>query len=275
MLNKSAALLSALFLILLINQLPLYADDFNSFGKIDTLKIDSKIFNETREILVYLPNDYNQNSSYPVIYSMAKTFYFKVAGLPKLLDSLYTYDYPRAIIVGVETEEEEEIYADSPKGQEFRKFIIIEVFAEVERKYSVQNDKNSRFLLGFSAGATTVCDIAFEYPEYFNRVAAQSPGWMSLNSSGTRTTDFTQASLANLKKNNSGLYPSFWIVWGNDADVTEIGGLWESRSRENGSKIIEAMKEKNIFVETSIVDGTHNLHLYKTTIIPALNFLLK
>lgn len=273
--NKLSFFLLAFFLFPLINISIVNAENFSadSAGKIDSLKIKSGILGVEKDVFVYLPRDYNPQKTYPVIYCFIKTFYFNVVEFPQLLDSLYASGFPEAIIASVDTDEEE-VYADSPQGKKFREFAAKEIIAEIDQKYSTDKKSQSRFLLGFSAGATVACEIAFEYPGYFGKVAAQSPGWMTMNSTRLRTIDFTEASLVNLKENKSTVYPSFWFVWGDEKNIDVRGGLWESRSRENSTKILRAMKEKNIQVESSVVPGSHNLQLYHSTIIPALNYLM-
>jgi enterochelin esterase-like enzyme len=269
--NKSSYFLIAFFIIYISIS---NAKDISSFGGTsDSLKIRSTILNAEKDIYVYLPKDYNPQKKYPVIYCLIKAFYFNVVKFPQLLDSLYASGFPEAIIASVDTDEEE-VYADTHQGKKFREFAAKEITAEIDQKYSTNKNSQSRFLLGFSAGATVACEIAFEYPGYFGKVAAQSPGWMTRNSTGLRTIDFTEATLLNLKENKSTAYPSFWFVWGDEKNIDVRGGLWESRSRENSTKILRAMKEKKIRVELSIVPGSHSLQLYHSTIIPALNYLM-
>jgi predicted alpha/beta superfamily hydrolase len=155
--------------------------------RIDSLKIDSKIFDTERKVLIYTPWEYENDSflKCEVIYvfdAQAREYFDNVhSALPFLNNSQFPM-----IVVGVVSEERnkdflpenehpemQKDYADNSGGADrFIDFLNDELIPYVESQYRTLP---KRIAVGHSNGATFIMYCLFKNPEIFDACIAISP----------------------------------------------------------------------------------------------------
>jgi len=115
-----------------------------SFAQIDYKVIDSEILQDSREIKIQLPRNYNNNpdKSYPVFFVLDGDYLFEpVAGNVDYYS--YWEDMPESIVVGInqvgkrrtDTEYDKETYLPTKQGAEFFEFIGGELLPIIDKNY--------------------------------------------------------------------------------------------------------------------------------------------
>ncbi len=144
------------------NTIPLLAENYT----IDTLAINSSVLNEKREILIYKPQEFEQDDSVLIIY---------------LLDGEYSvyhinciakeqFDKP-VIGIGIVNTDRRRDMIPGNQPDKFLKFISNELISEIESGYLI----DQRILFGHSnAGGFTVYSI-INAPSLFDKYIASSP----------------------------------------------------------------------------------------------------
>lgn len=151
-----------------------------NIGQIDT--IYSKILNEEREILIYLPesikySDYKREK-YPVIYLLDGRYNFLqlVALERQYAEKNDTKILPEMIIVGISNENENKRHLDySPtksgnnesngRGDQFLEFVNSELFTHIENQYPASSQ--NRTIIGHSFGGVAVLNALSRHSDMF------------------------------------------------------------------------------------------------------------
>jgi enterochelin esterase-like enzyme len=241
-----------------------------SGGVVDSFVVESAALRETLTVRVYRPRGYSPARRYPAVYVLQQGVFFDRLGLPTWMDSATTGTTPPALVVAVPDANGLGAFRpDLPRGDAYGRFIASELVPAVEARYSAQRGPDGRLLLGFSAGANVLIDVAARNPDTFGRVAAASPGWMHVDERGAIGVDFHEAAARNVATASSPPGSAFWFVWG------DAPSEWERRSRANGSTVLAALRARGATViDAGVVPGDHGLGLARTTMAPALAFLL-
>ena len=149
----------------------------------ETVTIKSKILNEDRKILVYLPAEYkNSSTRYPVLYTLDGNTYFMASlGIMK-----YHADFdnaPEMIIVAIPNTNRQRDFTPtktdyspvSGGADNFLKFIKEELFPFIEKNYRTQPYK---VFSGHSLGGLCVFYALLYEPDMFNAfIAVSSSIW--------------------------------------------------------------------------------------------------
>lgn len=236
-------------------------------GRIDTNFINTKDFGQ-QEIQVYLPHNFEITKDIPVLYCLNGEIYFKYVSFIPMLDSLFQFGTNAFVVVSLPSIG---WVPEDSLSKKARSLMINEIVAQTEKYYSLSVAKENRWLLGFSSGASLCVDLGINFPNTFDKIALQSPGWMIWDNDLKRISiDYTNDILNILDKKDKNISTKFWFVWG-DSTTDQ----WESRSRENGEKIIRALNKKGgVTIHGGLVNGGHGLHIIKKSFEGALNFLL-
>jgi len=152
------------------------------FGK--SIPLDSKILKRSVNVLVWVPQGYNQSTSlYPVLYDLNSFFSFTYdCGTVELLSR--TTDIPSMIVVGVPQLFDGyvpipfEERADTLAGADLSiRFLKEELIPLVEKSYRTNS---LRILYGHSVGGLFTMYAMFNYPDMFAGYLAGSP-WFQNN----------------------------------------------------------------------------------------------
>jgi predicted alpha/beta superfamily hydrolase len=146
-----------------------------------TERIESRILDETRKLLVYVPPDYRTaRTRYPVLYLLDGDVHFhhvsglvdflawSKRGLPMIVVGICTVDRTRDLTARRR--------ADAPTSggaDRFLAFIERELFPFVEGKYRTSG---TRILVGHSLGGSFAFYTLFNKPRLFNAYIAIAPG---------------------------------------------------------------------------------------------------
>ncbi len=128
---------------------------FSTFSEFEILELNSKILNQKRKIYVSLPEDYDENINYPVIYvtdaNILKIFEIVVQTLRQQVNFS---NFPKCIVVGIyinaRDRNNELDIKYGVNGQKFKDYIFKEVVPFIDKKYSVSSFKA---IYGHSNGA--------------------------------------------------------------------------------------------------------------------------
>lgn len=155
-------------------------------GYVDQLS--SKILKEERTLNIYLPEGYDKNKKYPVIYLLdgsADEDFIHVVGLVQFNTFAWIERIPQSIVVGIaNTNRKRDFTAPStretdlklvPKGggsANFIAFLEKELQPYIEKKYSTDGNKT---IIGQSLGGLLATEILFTKPALFNTYIIISP----------------------------------------------------------------------------------------------------
>ena len=145
-----------------------------------TVTIHSKILNEERTMLVYLPPDYEQGTEeYPVLYLLdGETHFFHGSGIVEYLSRLGLI--PQLIVVAITNVDRTRDFSPThvenqptTGGAEmFLSFLDDELIPHIDNQY---HTAKFRILMGHSLGGTFATYSLFNNPELFNAYIAISP----------------------------------------------------------------------------------------------------
>lgn len=168
-------------------------------GKVEVLH--SKVLNEDRTLNIYLPDGYNTDSSYSVIYLLdggANEDFIHIAGLVQYNTFSWINQIPPSIVVGIANVDRERDFTLStstefdkklvhaPGGANtFIQFIAEELQPYINSRYST-NAHNT--IIGQSLGGLLATEILFSQPRLFEKYIIISPSlWWNSRSILKRT----------------------------------------------------------------------------------------
>ena len=155
-----------------------------------TITFRSEILNEDRVLNIYLPNNYNSDSSkvYPVIYLLDGSKdedFIHISGLVQFSSFSWINIIPETIVVGIanidrkkdftfKTDVEEHIkeFPTAGKSEKFIDFMELELLPFIENNFNVNATKT---LIGQSLGGLLATEILFRRPNLFNNYIIVSP----------------------------------------------------------------------------------------------------
>lgn len=159
-----------------------------TIGKI--VSINSKILNETRTLNIYLPSNYQADSSkeYPVIYLLDGSRdedFIHIAGLVQFGSFPWINMIPESIVIGIsnidrkrdftypsESKLDQEEFPTSGKSEKFISFLEKELQSFIDSAYRT---KSSKTIIGQSLGGLLATEILFKKPELFDHYIIVSP----------------------------------------------------------------------------------------------------
>ncbi|MFA5507622.1 MAG: alpha/beta hydrolase-fold protein [Vulcanimicrobiota bacterium] len=207
-------------------------------GRFVQHKLNSKHMGGERTVTVRLPDHYDPDKNYPVVYLQDGQNMFDARsgfmGREWQVDETFARlnaggRVPEAVLVGVHhgpARNSEYTHRPDPnygggEGQKYEDFFMSELMPAVEATYSM--DPTRRVLMGSSLGGLVSLAIGLNHPASFAAVAALSPSvWWADGQMPTET----------LEREIGSERPRIWIDMG-----TEEGGTDEfgKRSLENGN----------------------------------------
>ena len=165
-----------------------YSQEKKDFKIGEILEIDSKILNEKRTLNINLPQDYNPNEKYDVIYLLdgsANEDFIHVSGLVQFFK--LQLKMPNTIIVGIANvdrkrdftflttiEKDKKDFPTTGGSEEFIEFLEKELQPFVNQKYTTTDKK---YLIGQSLGALLASEILIKKPNLFNQYLIISPSF--------------------------------------------------------------------------------------------------
>lgn len=149
-------------------------------GIIQEQHINSDALDRSMPLMIYLPPNYSDLYTYPLVIVQDGRDYFQLGRLPKVADQLIENgDIHDIIIVGIPYENPkmrwEMYHPDGELNQDYVKFLVCELLPFMKSQYAVDDLAASRTLVGDSLGGTVSFLTALQYPNTFSNVIMQSP----------------------------------------------------------------------------------------------------
>ena len=156
----------------------------------ETLKINSKILKEQRNIHIYLPNSYQQDAQkkYPVIYLLDGSKdedFIHIAGLVQFCSFSWINIIPESIVVGIgnvdrkrdftypsNNEKDKKDFPTTGGSANFIQFIASELQPLIQKNYRVSSQKT---IIGQSLGGLLATEVLFKKPDLFDNYLIISP----------------------------------------------------------------------------------------------------
>jgi predicted alpha/beta superfamily hydrolase len=211
---KTRITLSAFFFVIIVSAQQLSTTDVNVVaGKIVRIESFPSQIITPRNIDIWLPNDYNSNKKYDVVYmhdgqmlfDSTKTWNHKEWKVDEVFSELIkTKRIKDCIVVGIwnngadriseyfptkiynklsdnQKQQISQKYANGKpaNGDNYLKFIVEELKPYIDNNFSTFSDKDHNFMMGSSMGGLISIYGICEYPEVFGGVACLSTAWFS------------------------------------------------------------------------------------------------
>lgn len=188
--NKTVLILLVVLSTQVFSQINSKIINKTKFSIGETVEIKSDELNENRIINIYLPQNYDVNSSktYPVIYLLdgsADEDFIHVSGLTQFAAFSWINIMPETIVVGIanvdrqrdftypsNNEEDQNDLPTSGKSEKFINFIEKELQPFVDEQYKSNSVKT---IVGQSLGGLLTTEILFKKPELFDNYIIISP----------------------------------------------------------------------------------------------------
>jgi len=165
-------------LLAVVLSAPLFAQ-----SRIDCNVFNSRILDRPVRFCVLLPEDYNAGTkSYPIVYFLHglgqnEQTLFNTGGWTLIEDLRQQHKISDFLIVAPDGFRS--FYINSQDGRlRYQDFFLREFMPHVESKYRVRAARNARAITGVSMGGYGALHMAFEHPELFSSVSAQSAALM-------------------------------------------------------------------------------------------------
>lgn len=154
-------------------------------GKIDTLQFRSKFLGRTHVGFVYLPPGYKKSKArYPSIYVTDGGEYLSLALMNNVLDNLIADGRIKPVIAifidprtDIRNSQTSMRMLDYAMSDSFVNFLLKEVRARILKNYRVKPAPGETAIMGASLGGLISTYAAYQHPEVFGLVAAQSPAY--------------------------------------------------------------------------------------------------
>ena len=141
-------------------------------GRIETVQVQSKAFNATRDVQVYMPARFRRNRRYPLLIVHDGADYLQFADLKIVLDNLITrLEIPAMIVAMIQSPDRLREYAGDDRHAAF---LSEELLPFMAAAYPLIYEPAARAIMGASFGGVAALHAAWRYPELYGRLLLQS-----------------------------------------------------------------------------------------------------
>ena len=241
-------------------------------GKKETLH--STVLNEERILNIYLPENYDNTKSYPVIYLLDGTFnedFIHITGLVQYFS--LQFKMPETIVVGIanvdrkrdftfhtDLEDLKKSYPTTGHSDAFIRFIEQELQPYITKHF---NTNDTRYLIGQSLGGLLATEILLKKPDLFSHYLIVSPSlWWDDQS-------LLKQAPGLLNKQSDAKRYIYLSVGGEEhivmqKDAKKLYSILKKSTVTNTQLIFNFMKEENhgTILHRSIYDALLNLFPY-------------
>lgn len=145
-------------------------DDEARAGELEEVSISDG--RAERRVTVYLPARFRRNRRYPLLVVHDGEDYLGYASLKTVLDNLiHRLEIPAMVVAATQSPDRLKEYADDPSHA---RFVVERLVPQLERRYPLREEPQSRGLMGASFGAVASLSAAWRYPGRFGRLLLQS-----------------------------------------------------------------------------------------------------
>ena len=254
-------------------------------ARVENVKIQSKVLNQEREILIYTPVDYDwrTNEYFNVIYvfdSQNREFFdytnsiisflsdgnkfFIVVGITSPYNEKLDYSRNNDLLPVLETEDSKNRYGKySGNAYNFLSYVESEVIPYVNSKYRTLNQN---IAVGHSLGASFILYSLLKKPNLFQNYIAISPNLAyDEDKLSKELTNFDYTKIKN---------PTF-IYLSNADEGIEYWKEWKSAREKVYSFFKDSIKVKSITVEIDEFQNNNHWNTFPPSLNNALEFYFK
>ena len=254
-------------------------------GKVQNLKMQSKVLGAEKEFTVYLPAGYEKSGeSYPVLYLLhgawgKNTDWTETGNAKFIADEAIASGValPMIIVMPDARGEGQDLagknmgYFNYP-GWAYEDYFVKEFVPYIDKSFRTKSEKRYRAIAGLSMGGGGTTVYAQRHPELFSSACALSAAVdipRSLSRLGEQYIEQAKA-----------LDPTAFVQNALADQVAKLRSVrWmfdcgdDDRLIEGNLRLYQAMREKGIPVELRVRNGGHNWVYWQTALTPVLQFI--
>lgn len=175
-------------------------------GSLENYKIKSDILNNTRNITIYKPKNFDSKKDYKLLFVFDGVEYQVKVDTPTILDNLiYENKIKPTIAVFIDNPTRNSRAIELPSNKKFADFMAKELLPFVEEKTNMKFKAKDTTLTGSSYGGLASAFVAFTYPQYFGNVLSQSGSFWK-DSNNDPEPEWLTRQIAKSKKKNIRFY---------------------------------------------------------------------
>lgn len=141
-------------------------------GSIETQRMDSKVFRETRDLQVYVPARFRRNRRYPLLIVHDGADYLHFANLKTVLDNLiHNLEIPPLIVAMIQSPDRLREYAADERQAAH---LAEELLPFMTGRYPLLDEPQARGVMGASLGGVASLHAAWHFPQLFGSLLLQS-----------------------------------------------------------------------------------------------------
>ncbi len=141
-------------------------------GSLQTLRLQSKAFNDDRKIQVYLPATFRKNRRYPLLIVHDGLDYLRYAELKVVLDNLtHSLAIPSMVVVMTQSSDRLNEYAGDDRHAAF---LAEDLLPFIANRFPLLDEVRARGILGASFGGVAALHAAWKYPNLYGNLLLQS-----------------------------------------------------------------------------------------------------
>jgi len=141
-------------------------------GTLETLRVASAAFGENRDVQVYVPAQFRDNRTYPLLVVHDGLDYLRYADLKTVLDNLiHRLEIPPMIVALTQSPDRLTEYTGDERHA---RFVCDELIPAMDRGYPLIDDRVARGIMGASLGGVASLHAASRYENQFGQLLLQS-----------------------------------------------------------------------------------------------------
>lgn len=261
-----------LFILLIVSVVGCSKNNDKQNERLKIITIHSTSLNKDMTAQVYLPENYDNNIKYPVLYflpSYGGSSYTVINqfGITDSVDRLIQSNQIQSIIMaalgtdssfGVNYGKETRGFVTSSgktvdEGM-YEDYIINEAIPHIEEQFNTYESKDGRYIGGYSMGGFAALHIAFRHPDLFSKVGGHSPSLFVKEFPDTGISDWLYPD-NNIRSQRDPI----WLAQSND--LTGLSVYLDTDNSgvnvEGCQKLYDILSENGIDVEFNLFPGTH------------------
>jgi len=244
-------------------------------GTLESFQFESKILNNTRNIMVYKPTGYTDSDcektdmqKYPTIIIFDQSLYMNRIPVHVILDNLIAAKkIPPCVAILVDNQPTERREFELPLYEPFADFVALELMPWAYKNFKLIEDPNKTIIAGVSYGGLASSYIALKYPNLFGNVLSQSGSYWR----GKKVTD--SIPWLQVQYNSSAKLPiRFYMDCG--LQETVMRSFSNFNFIENHRKMRDILKSKGYEVYYQEFQGGHEWSGWRKTLPDGLIILL-
>ena len=141
-------------------------------GSLSKIHVDSKAFQDSRPVHIYLPARFRRNRTYPLLVVHDGLDYLRYADLKNVLDNLiHRQEIPAMIVALTQSAERLTEYTGDVRHA---RFLSEDLLPALSAQFPLLDDPAARGLAGASLGGVAALHAASRYPHLFGQLLLQS-----------------------------------------------------------------------------------------------------